>query len=34
MAEYTIRRMTVEDVDGVHAIEAATFAMPWSRQSL
>ena len=33
MAEYTIRRMTVEDVDGVHAIEAATFAMPWSRQS-
>lgn len=33
MTEYSIRRMTVEDVDGVHAIEAATFAMPWSRQS-
>lgn len=33
MAEYAIRRMTVEDVDGVHAIEAATFATPWSRQS-
>ncbi|MBR1607029.1 MAG: ribosomal protein S18-alanine N-acetyltransferase [Clostridia bacterium] len=33
MAEYTIRRMTVEDVDAVHAIEAATFAIPWSRQS-
>jgi len=33
MAEYHIRRMTVEDVDAVHAIEAATFAIPWSRQS-
>ena len=33
MADFTIRRMTVEDVDAVHAIEAATFAMPWSRQS-
>ena len=28
-----IRRMTVEDVSQVHAIEVATFAMPWSRQS-
>jgi ribosomal-protein-alanine N-acetyltransferase len=25
--------MTVDDVDAVHAIEAATFAVPWSRQS-
>ena len=33
MADVTLRRMTVEDVDAVHAIEAATFAMPWSRQS-
>lgn len=33
MAEYTIRRMTVDDVDAVHAIEADTFATPWSRQS-
>ena len=33
MADYSIRRMTVEDVDAVHAIEQATFAMPWSRQS-
>ena len=33
MTDYAIRRMTVEDVDAVHAIEAATFATPWSRQS-
>ena len=33
MADYTLRRMTAEDVDAVHAIEAATFAIPWSRQS-
>ena len=33
MADFTIRRMTVDDVDAVHAIEAATFATPWSRQS-
>jgi ribosomal-protein-alanine acetyltransferase len=33
MSDYMIRRMTVEDVDGVHAIEADTFARPWSRQS-
>ena len=33
MDDYTIRRMTVDDVDAVHAIEQATFAMPWSRQS-
>lgn len=29
-----IRRMTVADVSQVHAIEEATFAMPWSRQSI
>ncbi|MBQ7655197.1 MAG: ribosomal protein S18-alanine N-acetyltransferase [Clostridia bacterium] len=29
---YTIRRMTLNDVDGVHAIEAATFAKPWKRE--
>ena len=26
-----IRRMTLEDVDAVHAIETATFRTPWSR---
>ncbi|MEA5146689.1 MAG: GNAT family N-acetyltransferase, partial [Candidatus Limiplasma sp.] len=30
----TIRRMTLADVDQVHAIELATFPVPWSRQSL
>ena len=33
MSKVNLRRMTVEDVDGVHAIEEATFAKPWSRQS-
>ncbi len=32
MSETIIRRMTIEDVDAVHAIEAATFARPWTRQ--
>ena len=32
MSEIIIRRMTLDDVDGVHAIEAATFARPWTRQ--
>ena len=32
MGETVIRRMTAEDVDGVHAIEAATFARPWKRE--
>ncbi len=32
MYDLVIRRMTLNDVDGVHAIEAATFARPWSRQ--
>ena len=31
-AAYTIRRMTLADVDAVHAIEAATFPKPWSRE--
>lgn len=31
--ECLIRRMTIEDLDAVVAIEAATFAMPWSRES-
>lgn len=31
--ECTVRRMTLDDVDAVAAIEAATFAMPWSRES-
>lgn len=30
---YTIRRMTLADVPQVHAIEMATFPMPWSEQS-
>lgn len=32
MNDMVIRRMTLNDVDGVHAIEAATFARPWTRQ--
>ena len=31
--EYTIRRMTLADVDGVAAVEAATFPTPWSRDA-
>ena len=33
MDELVIRRMAVADVDSVTAIEQATFAMPWSRES-
>ncbi len=33
MADVVIRRMTIDDVDAVAAIEAATFPMPWSRRS-
>ena len=33
MSEVTLRRMTSADVDQVAAIEAATFAVPWSRDS-
>lgn len=32
-SEYTIRRMTLSDVDGVAAVEAATFPTPWSRDA-
>ena len=32
--EVRIRRMTAADVDAVAAIERATFARPWSRESL
>ena len=32
-SEYTIRRMTLADVDGVAAVEAATFPTPWSREA-
>lgn len=32
-SEYTIRRMTEADVDGVAAVEAATFPTPWSRDA-
>jgi len=31
--ECTVRRMTLEDLDDVTAIEAATFPRPWSRES-
>ena len=32
MNKITIRRMTLKDVDPVHAIEQATFARPWKRE--
>ena len=32
MSETMIRRMTLADVDGVHAIEEATFPRPWPRE--
>lgn len=32
-SEYIIRRMTEADVDGVAAVEAATFPTPWSRDA-
>ncbi len=32
MNNVTIRRMTLNDVDGVHAIEQATFKKPWKRE--
>ncbi len=34
MADYEISLMTAEDVDGMHAIEEAAFATPWSRKSI
>ena len=33
MADIIIRRMTDADVDGVAAVEAATFPTPWSRDA-
>lgn len=33
MPEITASLMTLDDVDAVHAIEAATFSSPWSRDS-
>ena len=32
MGDVRIRRMLLGDVDGVHAIEAASFAKPWKRE--
>lgn len=32
MADIIIRRMTIRDVDAVHAIECATFPKPWQRE--
>ena len=32
-SEYIVRRMTLADVDGVAAVEAATFPTPWSRDA-
>lgn len=32
-SECIIRRMTLADVDGVAAVEAATFPTPWSREA-
>ena len=34
MDDYEISLMTAADVDGMHAIEEATFATPWSRKSI
>ena len=34
MADYVISLMTQADIDGMHAIEEATFASPWSRKSI
>lgn len=33
MDDIIIRRMTAADIDAVEAIERATFAIPWSRES-
>lgn len=33
MSDVIIRRMTLSDVDGVAAVEAATFPTPWSREA-
>ncbi len=33
MSELTTRLMTPEDIDAIHAIEVASFPVPWSRES-
>mgnify|MGYP001492140110 FL=1 len=33
MPEITIRRMTMDDVDGVYAVEISTFVDAWSRDA-
>ena len=33
MPESTIRRMTMDDVDGVYAVEIGTFVDAWSRDA-
>ena len=33
MPEITIRRMTMDDVDGVYAVEIGTFVDAWSRDA-
>lgn len=32
MNDFVIRRMTIDDVDGVHAIEMSSFPKPWKRE--
>ena len=32
MSDFLIRRMTLQDVDGVHAVETASFPKPWTRE--
>lgn len=32
MLDYVIRRMVMDDVDGVYAIEASSFPKPWKRE--
>ena len=34
MAEVITRLMTVEDVDAVHEIDLASFAIPWTRDAV
>lgn len=34
MADFIVRKMRVDDLDGVMRIEEASFAVPWSRESM
>ena len=34
MADYDISLMTAADIDGMYAVELATFSVPWSRESI